>query len=234
MPNLGGGGGGRTPRFLSTFSPTQSLHCSEQSWKIRPVITLLQASDDKNGCSPTLWQTRGPSFHSWVTEQPTWNLTLWGLLVSWPQNQNKSFWFRYSSKQSDESEMSPASFVMCKICNVEKWLVMKKGALNKVSSPPEMIKKGAINKLVQLFWGCFLTMVSILKQQVLINFYSIPKAVWSWSSLTMRHAERWWFSCDVARTLCLLPCRVALTFRCWLGWIACKFLVVLGQSGVET
>ena len=118
MPNLGGGGGGRTPRFLSTFSPTQSLHCSEQSWKIRPVITLLQASDDKNGCSPTLWQTRGPSFHSWVTEQPTWNLTLWGLLVSWPQNQNKSFWFRYSSKQSDESEMSPASFVMRKICNV--------------------------------------------------------------------------------------------------------------------
>ena len=55
--------------------------------------------------------------------------------------------------------------------------MMKKGALNKVSSPPEMIKKGAINKLVQLFRGCFLTMVSILKQQVLINFYSIPKAV---------------------------------------------------------
>ena len=33
--------------------------------------------------------------------------------------------------------------------------MMRKGALNKVSSPPEMIKKGAINKLVQLFWGCF-------------------------------------------------------------------------------
>ena len=48
-----------------------------------------------------------------------------------------------------------------------------------MSSLPQEINKGELNKVVQLFWGCFFLdyYVIPLKPQILIN--ATPKAVWS-------------------------------------------------------